>query len=294
MKFKRIQVFPFYAVLILVFDFYIRSLGLSSDFENYELAMKLDYNEIYNDFYYMKEPGLWYFQKFLYEAIHSPILSWIIIDIFTISICIYALVRKRCSPSYLLIYFLSFYSILGMFNTYRQFIAMALVGWLSVVVNVRKIIFFAMTFHWISVVALFFTRITRTELVVGSIFLLASLLMLNNHGLEVSELMNDRAAVDSGRYVAFPYTILILYMLRNFYIWTKNKMLLLGAVLLLLYFLLGSISQYERVLLSLFQLVIPYAIANDLHKRKFVKIFCFFSLGINIIHPAIHSLTGLG
>lgn len=294
MKSKKILVFALYTALILIFDSLVRNVGASSDFENYEMALGLDYSEISNNFYYIKEPGLWYIQKYLYEILGSPIFTWVLIDLSLVGLCICALTRKNAPPVYLLIYFLSFYCVLGMFNTYRQFVALALVGWLSVLVDVRKIVLFALPIHWISALALFLIKVTRIDIVVSSVLLLVSLLMLNDSGFDIYELMNDRAAVDSGRFFVVPYTILILYLVKNFYRYTKNKSLLFGVVVLLASFAIGSVSQYERVLLALFQLVIPYAIANDLHRHRFISIFCVASLGMNLLHPTIHSLIGLG
>lgn len=294
MKTKRIAIFVLYVVSILIFDTLVRSIGASSDFENYELAMTMGYSEISNNFYYIKEPSLWYVQKYLYEIFGSPILAWILIDLSLVVLCVCALVQKNASPKYLLIYFLSFYSILGMFNTYRQFVALAIVGWLSVLVDVRKIVLFAMTFHWISALALFFIKITRLDVIVGLMLLMASLFLLDNSGFDIHELMSDRAAVDSGRFFVVPYTFLVLYLAQSFYGYTKSKLLLIGVVMLLASFVIGSVSQYERVLLALFQLVIPYAIANNLHGQRFFSIFCVVSLGMNLFHPTIHALIGLG
>jgi hypothetical protein len=258
---------------------------LGSDFVNYELALQLSYSELASDFYYYKEPALWVIQKFLFSIFNSATFSWIAIDTLLYLFCSRVAARLRIDHVYVLIYFLSFYSILGLFNTYRQFLAMAILGWAGILYGARVSILVSVFFHWASLLSLALEKIKMKE---GVAIILMGLFILSRGNV----LFEDRASVLSGS-IAVPIycAILFLVFMSIFNDLKEPRFMFLGVALIFMQAYVES-SYMERICLGLFQLIMPLAIKARLHNRIYMKIFYLFSIVMSFIHPSSLALMG--
>lgn len=273
-------------IILMVFISIVRIYGHRSDFLNYEAALYLSFDEITNNFYYIKEPGLWLLQKLLFQLLGSPVLVWLTIDLCLIGLCLMVALKRKINIIYVVIYFISFYSLLGLFNTYRQFIALTLVGWGGLIFNKKLIIIPAITFHWASAIAVIF----RLNIWIIIVLLCAGAFFVPSFD---HRLFADRASVESGRILAYGYFIVVsIYF---YYATLKTKKLTYVVIWLALsssfYFL--SSSQIERILLSILQLSIPLSILEGFHNRLLMKFYFLFSVLFSFFHPAILKIFGI-
>lgn len=274
--------------ILMVFISVVRVYGIRSDFINYEAALYLSFDEIASSFYYIKEPGLWFLQKSLFELLGSPVLAWLAIDLSLVCLCIIAAIKRKVNTIYVFVYFFSFYSFLGMFNTYRQFIALTLVGWCGLIFNVRLIIIPSMSFHWVSAVALLLKLNIWKLLLIILLFAFVFSAPFFYH-----ELFVDRATVESGSVLVYVYFIMISFYF--YYATLSTKKLAYAVIWLILVsslFFLNS-SQVERIFLAMFQLSIPLSITEGFCNRLFMKIYFSFTVLLGFFHPSVLKILGL-
>jgi hypothetical protein len=185
------------------------------------------------------------------------------------------------------VYFLSFYSIIGLFNTYRQFLALAIVGWAGLLYGVRATVAVAVLFHWVSVTSLLIEKIKIKE---GVVVIVTGLIFY--FYLDPMMLLSDRASVPSGNITVLIYCAMLIFLLINIFKDLREPRFLLLAVLLFLMQMWVDSSYVERIYLGLFQLMMPLAIKVRLHKRIYMMIFYLFSLMIPFVHPSMLMLMG--
>ncbi len=77
----------------------------------------------YKDIYFLREPVYWFSSKLLYEYFDNPFPVYLIIDIFSIAVFLFALYRNKYQAYFLYLFTVFFVSVLGFQNVYRQYLA---------------------------------------------------------------------------------------------------------------------------------------------------------------------------
>lgn len=105
-----------YSALIFI----VRNSGFDNDIEVYSESMAYDYIS----FYYLREPVVWFLQRFIFNIINDPICVFYISDML-LFLMLFSAYRRIGVPRYAyfsIILFVPFF--LGFQNVYRQFAAM--------------------------------------------------------------------------------------------------------------------------------------------------------------------------
>ncbi|RUO30014.1 hypothetical protein CWE12_08620 [Aliidiomarina sedimenti] len=97
----------------------VRLSGFDIDIATYADSMRFESIS----FYYLREPVVWFGQRYLYSVLQSDVLVFILFDVFLL-ICVYASFTKYRLPYYAFYAFLVFFPfIMGMQNVYRQWVS---------------------------------------------------------------------------------------------------------------------------------------------------------------------------
>lgn len=110
--------FILYFVVYSVMSFVVRFSGFDEDINTYADAMS------YNAFslYFLKEPVIWFGQRWLFMAIESETAVFIFTDIF-FGLILYSTLSRFKSPQYIYFSILLFFPfVLGFQNVYRQWV----------------------------------------------------------------------------------------------------------------------------------------------------------------------------
>lgn len=110
--------FCIYMVAALALSLVVR-LRYDFDIQVYTIAME----SIDLDFYYLKEPVVWYIQAFLYSLFGSSYYVWILCDML-VFVALFVALRRFGVPQYAFFAIMVYFPfVLGMQNIYRQWVA---------------------------------------------------------------------------------------------------------------------------------------------------------------------------
>ena len=112
--------YPLSFIMFLLFSIVVRYSGYEIDlYKSYEPAM----HSVSHMLYYLKEPVYWFGSRYLYQIVPNHHLVFTIFDMLCFIILLYVQKSLRL-PKYFPFVFIGFFPlVLGMQNSYRQFIA---------------------------------------------------------------------------------------------------------------------------------------------------------------------------
>lgn len=119
-RFSFSSFFIFFTPCIFIYSFAVRSFGFDVDIEDYASAMA--YNSL--SLYYLKEPLVWFTQRFLFYYLGDPRVVFYVTDtliVFLFSWFVWS--EDRRFLPIILLFVVSFPFILGFQNIYRQFVS---------------------------------------------------------------------------------------------------------------------------------------------------------------------------
>lgn len=118
---SRLSYFIFFLVFI-GYSILSRDRIPKNDIITYNITMDTPL-DTYNSIYFLREPIYWFSSKLLYDYFDNPFPVYLIIDIFSILIFLFALYRNKYQAYFLYLFTVFFVSVLGFQNVYRQYLA---------------------------------------------------------------------------------------------------------------------------------------------------------------------------
>jgi hypothetical protein len=286
--FRKIKYFIFGFVLISVF--FYRMAGADEDIKVY--LVTADYGFSFN-FYFLREPFVWYSLIGLNNFLDNPVWSLLVLDMVTLGSLFLTLNRVDYGIPLLLIWCTSFIFLLGVQNVYRQYVSMTFILCSLVFIseNERKrgLLFFilAIAAHNAALFVLpvctyRFAKRYKTLYSVFAIVLITILMQLTSSQKSVSS---------TGINAGFLYISVFLFLL-SLFILVCNKLHIrpdhfaIFFLIPLLMMYLGS-AQFERALMYFLLILIFDLVHHDYRRRSnFTLIYLLLFI---IFVPAIYA-----
>lgn len=253
-----------------------------------------------NSFYFLREPFFWGIIQIGHILGFSSQIYFLIIDFLILVLVSLALKRLEVPNYFIALFFITFFSLIGIQNIYRQWLATSfLIVSYSFLVNKRGLrsnvnLLFSITSHnstfFAGLLSIFRSRkfnfylyLLGLPLIVLAFFFAGNTKSIVNTNLDLTIIFIAINAIVA--------SIIFLtgsnQFLEKYYFYNISIIWLLISVLSILFLTGDSSERYQYIFMSIFFPILSINIEKTIYPVELARIFLLFLLTIPILHPSI-------